>query len=580
MATVAMPPTAPHMLSQPIDQTDAHGDAAARPTSAVPEGTRKAAAGKQKEWTPWKDRIRSHKDAVIHVEIVADIANVGKDDLVRRCLFTASADGSVKWFNLPHNAPPALRQRLMLQPPAHLLPTVVGSAGTSAMTGTSAAIGSSATAGGATSIAGSGATAVSQLAKQTAAGKEVAKGKHAGLAPGSPFCTAISYCGRRPSTSSAAQRLISAEHGLSVAEPQPPDVATVFVGYEAGYIVGFDAMDGRHLFDLIGHDLSVTALHDCTGVSAIKGHEDEVTLLSASHDGTIRAWRHHRGASPDMVEAACLFTLEVGARNPVADLQLLQGPRLPPPPPPPPAHEVKGLNTKMKQANAEAAAAAAAAAAADHAEKVAGLAGRRLLIGAWDGQLRSVDLKHISCTNILQASTMAPIRCMAAAEDGLTVYVGTEDCHVSCLQFPAMPTAATGAGKTVNSWKAHNSHVLLLRLWSNWLISGSEDRLIKIWAPVQQQLKKQMWAPVQEFVGHSGAILAMCISQDDCTLWTGSRDWSIRSWDLAEAEKRAGDRDGMQKADKQSRSWERERALLDKEKRKVKAKGGSKAKNK
>lgn len=69
------------------------------------------------EWTPWKDRISRHKDAVIFVTTCLVPGQSAKplEPVGTRCLLSASADGTVRVFEL--GAQPQSRIKLQLQAP-------------------------------------------------------------------------------------------------------------------------------------------------------------------------------------------------------------------------------------------------------------------------------------------------------------------------------------------------------------------------------------------------------------------------------------------------------------------------------
>mmetsp|Transcript_68806 Transcript_68806/g.149755 ORF Transcript_68806/g.149755 Transcript_68806/m.149755 type:complete len:520 (-) Transcript_68806:320-1879(-) len=294
--------------------------------------------------------------------------------------------------------------------------------------------------------------------------------------------------------------------------------AKIFVGYDCGRVICWDSY-GQLAAELAGHERAISALRCCEG---------EADLVSASHDSTVCAWRlangtQEDGGGRDCGVSVCLFVLSFGQNNPVSDLALLSG--------------------------------------------------HRIVASTWDGRLRSIDLYLKACTNIVQASDCS-LRALCASEDGAFVFVGTEDCNIKCWHFPAEP-GPTGQSSEVLSWKAHRSQVTLLRLWRDRLFSASEDRSVRLW-------EASTGALLEEFCGHSGAVLTMCVSSGDQLLWTGGRDWSVRSWDLAELELRIDERARMLKMDQESASYKLHNWRLphDLRKKEATAKGKAKAKAK
>lgn len=279
--------------------------------------------------------------------------------------------------------------------------------------------------------------------------------------------------------------------------------------------------------ELPGHEGSVTALRCCGRPAFLTGEElsageEGANLVSAAHDGTVRVWR------VDAANTACLFVLEFGKRNPVADLTLLPC--------------------------------------------------NRLIACSWDGRLRSLDLARRSCTNIAEASStrLMALCCAYSAQspdDDPLVFVGHDECGVACWLFPA---AVTGPGscREIAAWKAHDASVTALRFLqtstTERLISGGEDRVIKFWTLSGQLL--------EEFYGHTGGILSAVVATKDRMLWTGSRDHTVRSWNLLEAEARHRERGAMTGADAESLEAERAERAAAKVRRKKDGKARPKSK--
>lgn len=71
-------------------------------------------------------------------------------------------------------------------------------------------------------------------------------------------------------------------------------------------------------------------------------------------------------------------------------------------------------------------------------------------------------------------------------------------------------------------------------VYGNYLFSCSWDKEVIMWATkvvtIVLHLIEQTLTMVQSFVGHSQHVYCMCI--EDNVLYTGSGDWTVRSWDL------------------------------------------------
>lgn len=479
--------------------------------SGMTVGYRRSSAAR--DWTPWKDRIRAHRDAVLYMALVIDSNNpqstdaplspggrsgkstsTATEDSGRRCLLTASADGSARLFELSaaFAVPPVRRRLQLLQPP-----------GVTARMGAHAAAAAAAAPGGRLPCAARGPSRLQSPPHPSPRGSTLPDLKPASAAGqastgSTPFCTAFAYWGLAPSDSEPSQA-----SQVFAAPQKETSAATLFGGYESGQIAGWSLQDGRLLVDLPGHELPITALH------AISGDEENgqwrPTLLSTSHDGTLRGWHVRYPRGNDEVVTACVFVLDFGARNPVSDLLYL------------------GSN--------------------------------QVLASSWDGALRCIDLERHECTNIVQAS-LCGVRCLVTRDGGRTVFAGTEECSITCWAIPANGAPA----REVLTWKAHDGHVLQLRVWQNYLISASEDRSIRIWNPEKGLL-------LEELYGHSGAIVSSCVAVRESQLWTGSRDWSIRSWDLYDVGRRIEERDAMERMDREGRLQAKEWAKQARERR-------------
>jgi WD40 repeat protein len=108
-------------------------------------------------------------------------------------------------------------------------------------------------------------------------------------------------------------------------------------------------------------------------------------------------------------------------------------------------------------------------------------------------------------------------------------FIGTGVAAASVL------AAASGCGKKPpspqevwnNQGRAHGRPVRSLALSGDGqtLISGSEDRKVKVWSLAEEKLKKA-WSP------HDGTILAVALSADGKRLATGAQDKTIKLWSL------------------------------------------------
>jgi len=206
---------------------------------------------------------------------------------------------------------------------------------------------------------------------------------------------------------------------------------------------------------------------------------------------------------------SCLFILDFGARNPVADFALLS---------------------------------------------------RQTVVAAsWDGRLRCLDLKSRGCTNIVEIKPQVKLTCVCAPAPGLQIgttdiiYVGLEDGTVACWNLAS--TCKSSSYLNI-SWNAHAAEVTKLQsimytgkhtdVPKRWLVSSSEDRTIRLWNPEEGKLLKEFW-------GHQGGVLMLCYVPWQHLLWSGSRDHSIRSWCFEDSAQQLRETEAMEKADAESR---------------------------
>lgn len=498
--------------------------ARSRPGSARPESARPehdpscqppAAVRRQRqisraelpEWTPWTDRITKdgHKDAVLFVHLLGSgtmmfgppsagtggpmprppsegrpgsarpapkmAAQPGRSSDASQVLVTAAADGSVRLFDLnDRGQQPCVRERMKLQPP---------------------------------DAGGGGPTGM----------------------PPKPFCTAFEFCEHSDARTAAQLDELNAIAEVDLEGPAPSSAGAILVGYQTGRIIGWDVPEGRLVANLVGHGGPVTALR-CRRGLGISSWRGDLYALSASHDSTVRVWglevqqQEHRLGSG----GRCLFTLDFGPRNPVADFVLL--PR------------------------------------------------NMMMAACWNGTLSLINLKQPSCEVSTQASAVG-LRTLCIADSELhglgedqQVFAGTEDGWVSAWHLQAY-----GRMVEVSSWKAHKGQITAVRTSRSWLLTASEDRSLRIWEAESGLL-------LQDFRGHAGGLLALSVSHRNRLVWSGSRDWTIRSWDLAEVERRVWEGEQMARCDAQS--WAEEvvwRAHVKAMRKKKKPKSG-KAKDK
>jgi len=179
-----------------------------------------------------------------------------------------------------------------------------------------------------------------------------------------------------------------------------------------------------------------------------------------------------------------------------------------------------------------------------------------LAVGTWDGKLRVVNLMQRACTKATQVTEgrVCSVCCWQPSDEAeVQLFAGNEDGEVSCwISSPGAAADSALRGGHLQqrlSWRAHSSHVMSLRSTGGWLISASEDRTVRLWDAASGAL-------LADFYGHTGGVQTTSVADQERLLWSGSRDHSVRSWDLGEVEKQLKEQTAMAHADEQSREFE------------------------
>jgi len=289
----------------------------------------------------------------------------------------------------------------------------------------------------------------------------------------------------------------------TIETPPPPSV--LYGGHVNGKVSAWSA-DGALLVELLGHTGAITAIRSLSTLDRLSENgddSDEPDLATASMDASIRIWRV---AVLTEGSAACLFILDLGLRNPVSDLVLLSP--------------------------------------------------QELVASTWDGQVRFISLTERACSKALQV-VMGQVRSICRwrkkAEDDWQIFAGTDEGNISCWtsgSFPGLTPNLPGAVGVLHqrlSWQGHWGHVISLNTCKDWLISSAEDKLIRIWDTFSGRLIVELW-------GHSAGVISTSVAWP--LLWTGSRDHTVRSWDLGEIDRQIQETAAMELCDAQSFQYE------------------------
>lgn len=169
---------------------------------------------------------------------------------------------------------------------------------------------------------------------------------------------------------------------------------------------------------------------------------------------------------------------------------------------------------------------------------------KQLIVGSWDGYLRVVSTESTCCKHAIEVFQYSGVRCIATnkLDEHWLVYAGTEDRFIAAWKI-----SPTGTPVRLAHWKAHNAEVtslLVAKIGNDMrLFSGSEDCLVRIWDPIDGYM-------YDEFHAHDGAILALIMAPN--LLYCGSRDTTIRNFEMEAVQTRVRERACMRKEDLRS----------------------------
>lgn len=288
-------------------------------------------------------------------------------------------------------------------------------------------------------------------------------------------------------------------------EMPPPSI--LFGGHVNGSVSVWSAK-GALTLQLTGHTAAITVLCCLSSPKSDSESENaslslEPSLATGSMDSTIRIWR-----LPSSTESngECLCILDVGSRNPVSDLVLLSA--------------------------------------------------EEMIAGTWDGQVRYISLPQRACSKAVQVA-MGQVRSICRwrrkGDEDWQVFAGTDEGNISCWAsggFPGLTPNLPGSAGLLSqrlSWQAHWSHVISLSTCRDWLVSLAEDKLVRIWETFSGRLISELW-------GHSAGVISTSAAWP--LLFTGSRDHTVRSWDLGEIERQLQETAAMELCDAQSFHYE------------------------
>jgi len=177
---------------------------------------------------------------------------------------------------------------------------------------------------------------------------------------------------------------------------------------------------------------------------------------------------------------------------------------------------------------------------ADHKDWVICLAfnpeGKQLASGSIDGTIKIWDVAGAKKVADLPFKAPpdkktpppdpVPVRSLAFAPDGKTLFYGTADGPIHVLNNP-------GDGKSIRTLAGHTSAVTAIRFHPSGTLmaTSSKDRTVLLWNPAQP-------APIKKLEGHTAWIEGLAFVNQGQQIATASADQTMRLWDLTEPKKK------------------------------------------
>lgn len=145
----------------------------------------------------------------------------------------------------------------------------------------------------------------------------------------------------------------------------------------------------------------------------------------------------------------------------------------------------------------------------------------QIAFGGYDSNVYFMkNVQSRAYTVLFTVSEGAQIRDVVFSPDGKMIGVADSNGNVSLFSLEINNLLCTH--------KAHNGHAVCLTFSNNgeYVITGGQDKVIKVWKIKHGKLKKQF-----EIVGHEDFITDLEYDKDSL-LWSSSRDKIINCWDL------------------------------------------------